>query len=289
MSPGNLVGRLSLSIPQVTAGRESDGDGGAELAVRDWHLVVSRVVISLAFALTLLFGVLDLNSPETHAHGLLCVPSRVARTALIAGLAVFTWRRGLERIDTGLIGAAMLVALVGDIYLVRHREIMVGMGCFAAVQILLSTRHIRSILRIKHTTVPWWPIALAFTGSGVVWAMVLSLIASTPYFVSFTLFLALLTLSLGVAWGQVIRGGWQSPNDLEAALGMSLFYMCDVAFGVFSALSFLHAEGVGLARLAVDLCYTPALVLLVLSAHNWPIGFSRWLVRDRFANADQAA
>ena len=282
MSPGELFGQRILSIPQPGPGRDPVSNAAAapaprSTALRPRDLTVTRAVIGVVLALTLLFAVSDLLRPAAHPHVAVCVPARLLRTALIAGLAWYTGRRGVDRVDTTLVALAMLTALIGDIFLVAQGALLAGMASFAGVQVLLALRHRRVILVRKRQSVPWWPIGLAFVMSAAVWGMIFPILATSPLLVPFTAFLALLTLSLGLAWGQVIRGGWQDANDLEAALGMTCFYLCDVSYGVCSALFNAQLPGAVLARAAVDVFYTPALLLLVLSAHSWPVGFSRWL------------
>lgn len=294
MSPGELFGQRILSIPQPGPGRDpgssaSPAQARPATAQGPRDLTVTRAVIGVVFALTLLFAVSDVLRPAAHPHVAVCVPARLLRTALIAGLAWYTGRRGVDRVDTTLVALAMMVALIGDIFLVAQGAIIAGMASFAGVQILLMLRHRRVISLRKRQSVPKWPIGLAFVVSAAVWGMTFPILAASSLLVPFTAFLALLTLSLGLAWGQVIRGGWQDPNDVEAALGMTCFYLCDVSYGVCSALFNAQLPGAVFARMAVDLFYTPALLLLVLSAHSWPVGLSRWLGSEHADHAQARA
>lgn len=198
-----------------------------------------------------------------------------ARTVLCAGVAFLVGRTCITSRDRLLLMAAFGVTLVADYFLVlTGRDFLVGVGLFLVVHILLSIRHAQGFRASlgpdqRSRTIRLLVITgvVAFTITGVVLWKVDGILRRSGEQVVDIIYVLMLTVSLWMGWGTLIRGFYPRLNAWLIAIGISNFYCCDVSVGLASDLSGTTAGA--LLNDLVGFFYTPALVLLALSGYRW--------------------
>lgn len=198
-----------------------------------------------------------------------------ARTLLCAGVAFMVGSNSLGSRDRLLLMAAFAVTAVADYFLVlTNSHFLVGVGLFLVVHIILSIRHAqgfraslqpdsrRRTLRLLLITA-----LCALTLTAVILWKVQGILQRSGSEAVDIIYVLMLTVSLWMGWGALIRRFYPRLNAWFIAIGLTAFYFCDVSVGLSADLSGTTA-GTLLSDM-VGFVYTPALVLLALSGYRW--------------------
>jgi hypothetical protein len=197
-----------------------------------------------------------------------------ARTLLCAILVWMIGGAAVDGKDARQLNAAFALALVADYCLILHDWMIPGTVIFLAVHGLLIARHARGF------SASWSPeerprtLRLLAITAFVVYAGALGLIHEvrpilerTGMFALDAIYLLLLSTSLWMAWGTLIRRFYGRRNAWFIVIGMTCFFFCDVTVGLAAALKGT-TDGKVLNNI-VGFFYSPALVLLAYSGYQW--------------------
>lgn len=195
---------------------------------------------------------------------------------LVLMIGPATW---LRKWDDRLLTGAFLCAILGDSFLIfcggaPPWVFMLGVAAFLACHGILTVRHMRGFMDDlgKPGVLARLVIAavlITAASGGLLWAFrgVIEPPLDVPYG-------AALSLSLWAAVGAAIRADdndFPSANRWLIAVGLALFYICDVALGMKVRL--VQREGHTPLALCMgmvpDLTYSWALIGLALSGFRW--------------------
>jgi hypothetical protein len=198
-----------------------------------------------------------------------------ARTVICAALVFFIGNAVVTRKDTLMLSAGFVLTLVADWFLVAtESQFLVGVGLFVVVHILLTVRHAQGFgdsLSPERRARTLRLLALTALAAGGVTALLLSQVmhillrsGRTAIEVGYVL---ILTVSMWMGWGALIRGFYSRLNAWFIAIGITSFYLCDVSVGLAAD---LQGTTIGeVMKILVGFFYTPALLLLALSGYRW--------------------
>lgn len=204
-----------------------------------------------------------------------------ARTILFLVMVLRIGQNNLSRADYRLLVVASGLTVVADYFLVYQREnFMAGLGVFVGVHLLYTLRHARGFaesLQPARRARTWRLLLLSAAGVLLLSAAALWWIHAktrelslTPPGAPVVLYLAVLSLSLWMAWGTLIRQGFTRFHARLIAVGMTSFYLCDLCVGMSSLLNGLETKPGSFFDNCVGFFYSPALVLLAMSGYRTP-------------------
>jgi hypothetical protein len=199
-----------------------------------------------------------------------------ARTILFLLMVVRIGQSRISRADHGLLLAASGLTVAADYFLVYLRShFMAGLGLFIVVHLLYTVRHARGFAgSLQSSKRARTLLLLSLSAAGVLLLSAAVLwwvhtetrkLSLPPPGAAVMLYLAVLSLSLWMAWGTLIRQGFTRFNAKLIAAGMTSFYLCDVCVGMSSLLNGLATKPGSFYDNCVGFFYSPALVLLALS------------------------
>lgn len=232
-------------------------------------------VMGLALSITGMYlGVQWMQSFPTQVANLPATGG-YARTLLCAGVAFLVGSNSVSSRDRLLLMAAFAVTAVADYFLVlTNSHFLAGVALFLVVHIFLSIRHAQgfraslqpdSRSRTIRLLIVTGLCALTLTGL-ILWKVEGILQRSGSEAVDL-IYVLMLTVSLWMGWGTLIRGFYPRLNAWFIAIGLTAFYCCDVSVGLSADLAGTTA-GTLLSDM-IGFVYTPALVLLALSGYRW--------------------
>jgi hypothetical protein len=242
-----------------------------------------RLVVFLVLAIVVIYGAfLSLDwlrffqrgDPFLRASVFLSRNLKLATTALNLALVFIAAGDAAGRRDSRIMGLIFVLILVGDALLLQGL-VTPGVVLFLAVQILLMVRN-GAGLAAYFSGGRWRAHALpilagtALVVTGTVWlnvALLGPLLGHGGLFPLIAAYSLVFGLSLWIAWMSLAVASFQKPNALLIALGMTLFYVCDINVGIG-----LSPDRTSLRLLAENLIwffYTPALTLLALSVYDF--------------------
>ncbi len=202
-------------------------------------------------------------------------PARFLRSVFCVALACLPLRHAIHQRDARLLAAAFVFAGLGDYFLILTDRFLIGVGAFLLCHLILTVRHARGLRAalagdggevLRRKLVILGLVALSITGALVVWAW--PVMAREGNQVRDIAYMSVLTVSMWMGWTTVLHRCYPRDNAWMIAVGMTSFYICDVALGLGTELQGSQAELFGLVP---DLTYTPALMLVALSGYFWDL------------------
>jgi hypothetical protein len=197
-----------------------------------------------------------------------------ARTILCAILVWLIGVNHVERRDAHLLGLAFALTLGGDWFLIVENQTLPGTALFLVVHALLIVRHARGFraslapsMRARTLRLLASSAIVIYGGAGAILLATESILKRTGMFALDVVYLLVLTTSMWMAWGTLIRGWYASRNAWFIALGMTSFFLCDVSVGLAGALAGTPRGAI--INDIVGFFYSPALVLLAYSGYRW--------------------
>ncbi|MEP7121702.1 MAG: hypothetical protein ABJE95_12355 [Byssovorax sp.] len=198
-----------------------------------------------------------------------------ARTILCVGMvALIGARDNVSLRDKRLLISAFALTLVADFFLILLDWMMIGTVLFLGVHALFIARHAAGFrdsmaVEVRSRTMGLLGATglVAFGGSAVLLYCVAPILMPGGMFAVDCVYIAVLSISLWMAWGTLIRSAHPAFNGWLIACGMTFFFFCDVSVGLAAPLAGTRAGGI-LDNL-VGFFYSPALVLLALSGYRF--------------------
>lgn len=243
-------------------------------AIRPAKAAVVRVLMALIMFLTGTYVGVDWASYYYGFATRYSMGAGFVRTVLCAALAWSVGENHVHRRDARLLGAAFAVTVVADYLIILHDQMMIGTLLFLLVHFTYIARHgqgFRASLapERRDRTLRFLAIsALVVYGlTGVLIWRVAPILARSGVLVIDSIYLFVVATSMWMAWGVFARDYYDRRNALYIAVGMTSFFICDVAVGVAAALG-ATSSGRVLGN-AVGFFYTPALVLVAYSGYKW--------------------
>jgi hypothetical protein len=187
---------------------------------------------------------------------------RFARTVLCFVPALWLWR-GADR-DGRSVAVALGLAVVADMFLILHHDLLRGIALFGVMQLVLLHRHLRAGSFSVYFRMPL--LRAVLMGAGVVVlvnALLWNALSAKGLALPVLVYGALLIGSTVTAYGAGRNGVLPADASRLAFWGMVLFVLCDITVGVGAA--FGHTQEGELVRSLTGLFYTPSLLLLVRS------------------------
>jgi hypothetical protein len=198
-----------------------------------------------------------------------------ARTVLCVGMVLLIGEQdSVSRADKRLLLAAFALTLVADFFLILLDWMLIGTVLFLGVHALFIVRHAKGFresmgpeLRSRTLGLLAATGTVAFGGSAVLLYFVAPILMPGGMFAVDCVYIAVLSISLWMAWGTLIRSAHPGFNGWLIALGMTFFFFCDVSVGLAAPLAGSRAGGI--LNNLVGFFYSPALVLLGLSGFRF--------------------
>lgn len=170
---------------------------------------------------------------------------------------------GYGKEDTQLVQLARLFNLIADYFLVIACNFNIGVFFFALVQIAYIIRH--SIMENKrYKNLIFFIIALTIALIELVNINITSI--EKELIILVIIYAALLTTSLYCAVSTISRGKYPKKSSWIIALGMFLFFMCDLNVGLYNILR--ESDIKFFLGYLIWLFYLPSQLLLTLSGFN---------------------
>ncbi|MDC0711144.1 hypothetical protein POL68_21930 [Stigmatella sp. ncwal1] len=210
-----------------------------------------------------------------------------ARTILALLMVLLIGQSWISRSDYRFLAVAFGLTVVADYFLVyRNDNFLAGLGVFTVVHMLYTLRHARgfaeSLLPPKRTrTLTLLSLSAAgvlLMSTAVLWWIHMKTreMSLPPPGVAVIIYLTVLSLSLWMAWGTLIRQGFTRFSAWLIAAGMTSFYLCDVCVGMSFLLQGADTKPGSFFDNCVGFFYSPALALLAISGYRWlPAPFFR--------------
>jgi hypothetical protein len=204
-----------------------------------------------------------------------------ARTVLCALMVALIGQAALGRLDIGLLRAAFGVTLIADYFLILRDATIPGTVLFLGVHGILVYRHAQGL------RASWEPVERARTirlslitglvvygASATLFALFHDVMARTHVLALDAVYLTVLSTSLWMAWGTLIRRVFPARNAWFVVIGMTCFYCCDLTVGIGAALRAKpDTSWYGqVLNNVVGFFYSPALVMLAYSGYRWQRG-----------------
>ncbi|MBK7222228.1 MAG: hypothetical protein IPH94_13150 [Saprospiraceae bacterium] len=190
---------------------------------------------------------------------------RFGRTLIIATMAGILYYHQSHLKNVRLLLYAFLLTVVADGFLILANLLQIGMLFFIIVQVLLILRHAPPLDQLKKNKVK---VLYAFLTGTILYTIIYTLIGKNPIDLpikdpilkyAFVLVVSLISAQLAE-----LRPEFTRSQSQKIFWGMVFFFLCDLT--VVLPLLFSENELALLARALTGLLYTPALLLLVLSA-----------------------
>jgi hypothetical protein len=170
---------------------------------------------------------------------------------------------GYSKEDTRLVQLARLFNLIADYFLVISCDFNIGIFFFALVQITYIIRH--SIMENKrYKNLIFFIIALMIALIALVNINITSI--EKELIILAITYAALLVTSLYCAVSTISRGKYPKKSSWIIALGMFLFFMCDLNVGLYNILR--ESDMKFFLGYLIWLFYLPSQLLLTLSGFN---------------------
>lgn len=170
---------------------------------------------------------------------------------------------GYGKEDTRLVQLARLFNLIADYFLVISCDFNIGVFFFALVQITYIIRH--SIMENKkYKNLIFFIIALTIALIAIVNINITSI--EKELIILVIIYAALLTTSLYCAVSTISRSKYPKKSSCIIALGMFLFFMCDLNVGLYNILR--ESDMKFFLGYLIWLFYLPSQLLLTLSGFN---------------------
>lgn len=170
---------------------------------------------------------------------------------------------GYSKEDTQLVQLARLFNLIADYFLVISCDFSIGIFFFALVQITYIIRH--SIMEDKkYKNLVFLIIALTIALIALVNINIASI--EKDLIILASIYAALLTTSLYCAVSTISRSKYPKKSSWMIALGMFLFFMCDLNVGLYNILR--ESDIKFFLGYLIWLFYLPSQLLLTLSGFN---------------------
>jgi hypothetical protein len=197
-----------------------------------------------------------------------------SRDLLCAVIVLLIGRSCLSAKDRRFLYAAFALTLVADYFLTLENLPLPGTVIFLAVHGLLIGRHAQGLRaslaparRARTLRLLGVSALIVFGGAGLLIWKVAPILARTGQLTLDVVYLLFLATSLWMAWSVFARSLYPRLNAWFIAIGMTLFFFCDVTVGLAVALGGTR-QGLVLNDL-IAFFYTPALLLLALSGFTW--------------------
>ncbi|WP_346915971.1 hypothetical protein [Clostridium sp.] len=167
---------------------------------------------------------------------------------------------GYSEKDKGLVQLARLFTLIADYFLTISGSYIMGIFFFSLVQITYIIRH--SLMENKkHKNLIFFIVSLAIA---LIVSFKIKITSIEKDLIVFALIYAsLLTTSLYCAVRTISRGKYPKKSSLMIALGMVLFFMCDLNVGLYNILEEGNIRF--FLGFLIWLFYLPSQLLLTLS------------------------
>lgn len=235
---------------------------------------VTRVLMAVVMFVTGTYVGVDWAAFYYHFTSPYPARAGYARTLLCALIVVLTRQAAVDRRDYLTLAAAFVVTLVADFFLILLDWMIPGTVLFIVVHALLTYRHSRGFRaslepaeRARTLTLLAATGLVVYGGSAGLIAVVKPILEVTHMLALDVAYLLILSTSLWMAWGTLIRRSFAPRNAWYIVIGMTCFYFCDVTVGVAAALKGQRAGDV--LNNLVGFFYSPALVLLAFSGYRW--------------------
>ena len=197
-----------------------------------------------------------------------------ARSVMCFLLVLLIGPTDISVADRRYLGAAFVVTLLADYFLILTDKMTLGTAIFLVVHGIYIARHAQGIKAsfapaVRAKTIKWMVITgvVAYGATLALIVTVKPILVRSGMFALDCVYLGFLSTSLWMAWGTLIRSFYPRYNAWMIAVGMTFFYCCDVSVGLSAALNGTDAGAI--LNNMVGLFYTPALVLLAFSGFRW--------------------
>lgn len=244
-------------------------------AISSARQMVIRVINAVIMFITGIYVGVDWSGYFYDFKSSFPIGAGYARTCLCALLVLLIGKNHLTRPDQRLLGAAFVLTLIADYFLILVDQMLIGTLIFIGVHVLFIVRHAqgwRASMAAHHRTrtIRWLLITavVAYGGALILIADVAHILERTGRLPLDAVYLAFLATSMWMAWGVLIRRFYPRRNAWFIAVGMTSFYCCDVTVGLAAA---MHGTRAGaILDNIVGFFYSPALVLIAFSGFRWP-------------------
>lgn len=186
--------------------------------------------------------------------------SQVSRILKFAALLLLSGNIGvviynpINKFDAVLLTTAFILTILADGFMTLSYYPILGFILFIIIQVVYIIRHTGLKVPSKRVVlIAVIPVLITICGVFILYINVLSLRILT------SLYAGVLTASLIAAWYAIINRTLPIYNGRLAAIGMSLFFLCDLSLGVYTAVQ------LPIIGILVWLFYLPGQYLLTLS------------------------
>ena len=221
---------------------------------------IIRALILLNIILYLSFLIIDITKKDTgNIHSEILKYSTIILCFIISLLID---KNGFSRKDTIFLHLALFFTALADLFLVILNILSLGLIFFILVQLTYIKRHLNRCKLSKK---------IAYFIFGIYLLLLISLHSFKPSYIDWNLYFlgitygVLLITSLLIALSTIKKKTYPKENSVIIALGMFLFFMCDLNVGLMNILSSYNFY----IAFLIWLFYFPSQLLLSLSGYSF--------------------
>lgn len=194
---------------------------------------------------------------------------RFIRTVFCAMAVIPAIRFSVSNVSKWLLPMALALAVIADYFLILANNLKLGIGIFAIMQIVLTTRHLigiypSALLQIRIGLAVLISLVVIVVGNALLWPSLQPKGLAVPVLI----YSSLLIISVVAAYSAGFTETLTKRQAKFAFYGMILFVLCDITVGVGAAFG---DTSIGqLVRALTGLFYTPSLLMLAWSGTPHP-------------------